>query len=287
MSEPDTQVASLRLGWEFSTVSGPYAGEVALFGMSLGVQRSGDPWSGDVPSYRGRSGVASDTFHSITGTGYSANVGFLATLDDGAGQIDQVTQAEILDAMYVFGGQIAPILHTSVKFSGMTIAAKQQTGAQSKGNHGSTTNTTRATCTGGGPAGTQTAALPPEVAAAISLYGVGNLRRSRGRFYVGPLSTNWVETDGTLKADLLTSVRGYTKTLLEKFLAMPADGTGGAGGDTFLPWVHNPSGDPLVGNNPPTGSPIASIRTDTRPDSQRRREHKYKPAKTILPIDSW
>lgn len=284
---PDTQLATLRLVWEVETVSGPYTGEAAQFGMSLGVQRQDDVWSEDQPSYRGRSGVVSDTWHNVTTPDYTATVAWKAVMDDTADTLGEITQAELFALMHTYAVTLMEDMPDVCKFSRLLIAPRQQTGKQSKGSSGSAAGTSVATYAAGKGLCTGAGSLPPEVAAAVSLYGVGNRRKSRGRFYVGPLKTAQVTASGVLLDTFLTNLRNDTKTLLQGFLALEVDDTGAAGSDRFIPWVHNPSDDQIVGGNPPTGSPIATIRTDDRPDSQRRRETRYTPAKTVTPIAGW
>lgn len=283
----DNQLASIRVGWEVATTSGPYAGEVAQYGLSLGIERASDKWDKSTPFYRGRSGTVRTTWHEIAATNYTATVAWEADLDDGAGIIDSVCQADILAAAWTMGTYFMATAPSSSKLSAITLSPRTHWGATSKGSTGTAAGATRAVVGAGKAVGTLTSALPPEVAMAISTYGVGNLRTSRGRAYIGPLGGTLLAANGTLETGALSGSANAVKAFVEAMHAIGPSSGGGTGADRLLPWVFNPYAKSLAGDDFPKGSPITSIRYDNRPDSQRRRESSYRPAKTVVAVASW
>lgn len=99
------------------------------------------------------------------------------------------------------------------------------------------------------------APLPREVACCLSYYATRNIRRQRGRIYIGPLSTTILENrtgDQGIVAAARTGIGNAAAALA-------------SGGPTARWVVHSPA------NGPESGMPVTAGWVDDAVDIQRRR----------------
>ena len=277
------QAASYRVVWQYTTITGPYANEISEFGVSLGVRKHDGDAPDALPQYIGRSGEAQHAAGFQPATKGQIAAGFEVALDDGLGQLDIDTQSELLEAAYNLHTAFKVNVPSSARLTKIRLFPVRQDGYRSVGEDNYRVASTDYLVNFANSAGTGPTQMPPEVAMAISFYGLGRSRKSRGRAFMGPLCKEAFENTGVIAQNTLAAMADAWSD----FLAYANALTIGPDGEKFLAWTHNPTPAPVVGAHPPVGSPIVAIRYDDRPDSQRRRQNRYKPVKASLPITAW
>ena len=121
------------------------------------------------------------------------------------------------------------------------------------------------------PTGGQTAALPPQIAMALSTRANLVGRRGRGRIYIPALYGGAVATDGTVNSSMATAMRGAFKTLIDNLQALP-------GLTQYMPIFSVMSADSNTAVRP------VEIRTGSRVDTIQSRRRQVSEVYTVTAL---